>query len=91
MLQPTSTSAEPAASRATRSASSRIICASASSAAAAAAASTASPLAIASAGHSASASSPLPGISIPTTSIHSGAARASSANAAVEPPAYARQ
>ena len=54
------------------------------------AASTASPVA-ASAGHSASASSPLPGISMPTTSIHSGAARASSANAAVEPPAYARQ
>ena len=42
-------------------------------------------------GQPASASSPFPGISTPTISSHSGAARASSANAAVEPPAYARQ
>ena len=44
-----------------------------------------------SAGHLASASSPLPGISIPITSIHSGAALASSEKAAVDPPAYAKQ
>mmetsp|Transcript_33482 Transcript_33482/g.111727 ORF Transcript_33482/g.111727 Transcript_33482/m.111727 type:complete len:224 (-) Transcript_33482:9-680(-) len=84
--QPTRTIAEPAASAAMRAASSSIISASASAAAAACI-----PAGAASPGHVWSASAPLPGVSTPTTSIHSGAPAASSANAAVEPPAKARQ
>mmetsp|Transcript_26424 Transcript_26424/g.57005 ORF Transcript_26424/g.57005 Transcript_26424/m.57005 type:complete len:224 (+) Transcript_26424:134-805(+) len=84
--QPTSTSAPPAASTASLSASTRIISPSASSAAATSSA--LAPSADApSPGHAVSASAPLPGISTPTTSSHSGAPLAKSANAAVEPPA----
>eukprot|EP00967_Tisochrysis_lutea_P123871 scaffold206613_cov26-Tisochrysis_lutea.AAC.2 len=73
---PTRTRAEPAASASMLFASSEIIVRSASG----------SPLKP-SAGQSASASTPLPGVSMATTSIHSGAAAASSEKACTEPPA----
>ena len=93
MDQPTSTSAVPAESVASRSARRSIIAASARAPTCGsvdAPASAASKLG-ASPGHATSARAPLPGISTPITSIHSGAARASSEKAAIEPPAYARQ